>query len=473
MTPTDDTPHPTPDLPFTPEEWEVCIKVLQALARDPFCGPDTQTMKTLVTKIHKGAKKHIRSQNRVQQREHDQSLKRQTEVFQVNDAVRPLALHALPAPVQPDLIGERLRPERCYVCKEPFTQVHFFYHLLCPACARFNHQKRTQRADLHGRIALVTGGRIKIGYQLALRLLRDGAKVLLTTRFPHDAVKRFAAEPDFAQWRHLLEVHSLDFRNTVAVEKFIEGLRERLSHLDILINNAAQTVKRPPAFYQHLLELETTPRAKLPLEWQEVLPSIAGGLALDFRSSVLPEGVAAHADFPLGWLDQDGQQVDLRDQNSWTSTADQVPTLEMLEVQLVNNVAPFMLVSKLRSLMQKSPFERRFIVNVSAMEGQFARENKTAFHPHTNMAKAALNMLTRTSAQDYMQDGIFMTSVDTGWITEENPHPKKSRVRERGFVTPLDVLDGMARVYDPIVHGLSAPEPFWGCFLKDYRPHPW
>jgi NAD(P)-dependent dehydrogenase (short-subunit alcohol dehydrogenase family) len=144
-------------------------------------------------------------------------------------------------------------------------------------------------------------------------------------------------------------------------------------------------------------------------------------------------------------------------------------------VQLVNAVAPFLLNSQLKPLLLRSPFERRFIINVSAMEGQFGRASKTEFHPHTNMAKAALNMMTRTAAADYARDGIYMNSVDTGWITDENPLDRKLHAQQaRGFYTPLDAIDGMARLYDPIVQGLADPaEPLHGHFLKDFVPHPW
>jgi NAD(P)-dependent dehydrogenase (short-subunit alcohol dehydrogenase family) len=167
--------------------------------------------------------------------------------------------------------------------------------------------------------------------------------------------------------------------------------------------------------------------------------------------------------------------LDTRPINSWSLKLDQVSTIELLEVQLVNAIAPFLLNSKLKPLMLRSRFERRFIINVSAMEGQFNRESKTPFHPHTNMAKAALNMMTRTSASDYAEDNIFMNSVDTGWITDENPYPKKMHLQyERGFYPPLDIIDGMARLYDPIVQGLKQVEtPQFGYFLKDYFPHPW
>jgi NAD(P)-dependent dehydrogenase (short-subunit alcohol dehydrogenase family) len=146
----------------------------------------------------------------------------------------------------------------------------------------------------------------------------------------------------------------------------------------------------------------------------------------------------------------------------------------MLEVQLVNSVAPFLLNSRLKPLLIRSPFTRRFIVNVSAVEGQFAR-HKTVFHPHTNMAKAALNMMTRTAADDYARDGIYMNSVDTGWVTDENPTPRRIRNQdELGFFAPLDIIDGMARIYHPIAEGIDdKKEPLFGLFLKDYKACPW
>jgi NAD(P)-dependent dehydrogenase (short-subunit alcohol dehydrogenase family) len=149
-----------------------------------------------------------------------------------------------------------------------------------------------------------------------------------------------------------------------------------------------------------------------------------------------------------------------------------VDPVELLEVQLCNVTTPFILCSRLRPAMAASAYPRRYVVNVSAMEGVFSRGYKGPGHPHTNMAKAALNMLTRTSAEELFTDGILMTSVDTGWITDERPHPLKSRLAAEGFHAPLDLADGAARVYDPIVRG-ELGEDVYGCFLKDYAPARW
>jgi NAD(P)-dependent dehydrogenase (short-subunit alcohol dehydrogenase family) len=386
-------------------------------------------------------------------------------------------------------------PRKCYVCKAPFTTVHAFYDQMCGACAELNWERRNATADLRGRVAIVTGSRVKIGYHAAIKLLRAGAKVIVTTRFPRDAALRYAREADFEEWRDRLEVYGLDLRHTPSVEAFAAHVLARYDRLDFLLNNACQTVRRPPGFYRHLMHAEGA--SDVP---EHVRPLLAGHEALRHAEGAAlarqggagqPVGLLASAAlsqvaltdedrrdelhlFPDGQLDQDLQQVDLRGRNSWRLALHEVPTVELLEVQLVNAVAPFVLDARLKPLMLRVPTRDKHIVNVSAMEGQFYREHKTDKHPHTNMAKAALNMLTRTSAADYVKDGIHMNSVDTGWITDEDPLEIAARKQEEhGFHPPLDVVDGAARIVDPIFDGFRTGKHAWGLFLKDYRAIPW
>lgn len=465
-----------------PDKLEICLNVLQQISEDPAVIGKHDRFKSLIAKIYKEQRKNSRHTQKQQRQIEDRQLKASTVMVRHQHQQQPFA--ALP---ESTTTAQHLhKPNLCYICKTPHTQIHYFYHLLCQNCAQFNYQKREQRTDLIGRTALVTGGRIKIGYQMVLRLLRDGAKVILTTRFPYDCADRYSREPDFEQWRDRLQIRGIDLRNIPAVETFVRDLLDTESALDIIINNAAQTIKRPLAFYQHLLDIEREASQTLSKNAQALISLNGNTLTGKFtlHQSLLLESQLNDKDitpsalpdyFPRDRFDADGQQVDIRPENSWLLKLDEVNTIELLEVHLVNAIAPFILNSKLKPLLLCSSFPRRFIINVSAMEGQFNRESKTPYHPHTNMGKAALNMMTRTSAVDYARSNIFMNSVDTGWITNENPYPKKIRVQaEQGFYTPLDAIDGMARIYDPIVQGIENPDPpMYGHFLKDYAPYPW
>jgi NAD(P)-dependent dehydrogenase (short-subunit alcohol dehydrogenase family) len=379
--------------------------------------------------------------------------------------------------VKPPPIG-RIHEERvCYGCRIRYSEIHHFYDRMCVSCGDFNYAKREQSADLSGRVALVTGSRVKIGYQAAILLLRSGASVICTTRFPVDAAHRYAQEEDFDEWGHRLKIHGIDLRHTPSVEEMCAQIIDENDRLDFIINNACQTVRRPPGFYKHMMELELT--TTMNAQCRSLVASRRSTSPLPSAAlSQVPLLDEDHLDptalFPADRLDADLQQVDLRKMNSWRLQMHEISTIELLEVHLVNAVAPFVINARLKPLMSAVPTADKHIVNVSAMEGQFYRTYKSDKHPHTNMAKASLNMMTRTSAADYVEHGIHMNSVDTGWVTDEDPaeHADKKR-RMHDFHPPLDIVDGAARIVDPILDGLNTGKHTWGQFLKDYKPTDW
>ncbi|HET7734895.1 MAG TPA: SDR family NAD(P)-dependent oxidoreductase [Nocardioidaceae bacterium] len=480
-----------------PDELAIALKVLGQLPQLHPDHDDVRTVKRAASYMYKLIKKQRRAEIREIRQAHDQAIIEKTatgSAMRIDDETAGIPLVST-APGA--FAGELITARGCYICKEDFTLVDAFYHWLCPSCAAYSHAKRVQRTDLTGRRALLTGGRAKIGMYIALLLLRDGAALTITTRFPKDAMRRFAQQEDAADWIDRLKIVGIDLRDPTQVIALADEVAAD-GPLDILVNNACQTVRRTPGAYAPLVEgeaAELPTGVKLPEmvtfdRISELHPaSITGALAEHPLPHHLGESAAsltalalkagsASLDAHLAGtaIDAGGLLPDLQTSNSWTQVVDEVDPLELLEVQLCNSIAPFLLISRLRGSMRAAVQQgarRAYVVNVSAMEGQFSRRYKGPGHPHTNMAKAALNMLTRTSAGEMFEtDRILMTAVDTGWITDERPHQEKLRIAAEGWHAPLDLVDGAARVYDPIVRG-EAGEDLYGCFVKDYRPSPW
>ncbi len=509
---------------YTESEIQRCISILRELSEsgDAFIAlPKEQQIELMKAagQLAKPDHRQLKQRKKAalkQKKQQVASSERQARAATGIRRAREASVFTAPEQLQLDDSRESLPPElklnsprNCYVCKAEYSQMHFFYDSMCPSCAELNYRKRFQTADLTGQVALITGSRLKIGYQATLLMLRSGATVIATTRFPIDSALRYAKEKDYPLWGDRLHIYGLDLRHTPSVEIFCNYIEHSYERLDLLINNAAQTVRRPPEFYAHLMENESRLFGDLPSDAQKLLGNhqqctaalhdsvgvkaeVSSGLPVSWNGKLPGIGIRESAKlsqipyaydtnevsvdmvFPKGELDVDLQQVDLRRTNSWRLKIGEIQTAEMLELQLINSIAPFVLCNKLVPMMKRENTGQKHIVNVSAMEGKFFRFKKGARHPHTNMAKAALNMLTHTSADELADHGIFMNAVDTGWVTDEDP-AQLSKFKEdvHDFQPPLDIVDGAARVCDPFFDGINTGKHWCGQFLKDYFPIDW
>jgi len=423
-------------------------------------------------------------------------------------------------------INHNLRSEiifqSCYICKAKFntSNIHNYYTNLCKSCGDFNYSYRILQLDLTGRIAVVTGGRVKIGYYIVLKLLSYGCTVIATTRFPKDSLLKFKQEPDYEKFKERLIIYPIDFRIFESTERFVKYLSENFSHIDILINNAAQTIRRSTSYYKYLLQIESAPISKE--EEKKIIKNdfiylpdnmLGDGTVVSnpdtfALESVFQKGVKGknnisnkkfknEKNLPLSVIASqikimnekeepsatimggDGQPIDFsQEKSSWNMELDEIPFQEFTEVQIINAWTPYYLCVKLKPLMEKSPYLDRYIVNVSSVEGIFNHFKRTT-HPHTNMAKAALNMMTRTCGRYYKQFGIYMSGVDTGWVSPMNEFnlmfdKNNSKAFEKEYVNiPLDELDGAMRCIHPIIEGVMKKNYIYGYLLKDYKITNW
>ncbi|WP_185206802.1 SDR family NAD(P)-dependent oxidoreductase [Chryseobacterium sp. C3] len=447
---------------FTQNEWESCLKVLKALKDEPFLNPDNQTFSGLITKIHKNAKKQNRLESYSQMKTHDLEINSESVLMK-----KALAgVSAFYDDEKNDTQLTRLQiPKNCYCCNQSYQYAHSFYTRLCPKCADENYEKRFLLADLTGRNVILTGGRVKVGFATALKLLRNGANLVLTTRFPALALETLQQEADYEEWKDRLWIYGLDLRNLKAIQEFVDFYQSKFETLDILINNAAQTIKYPDQYYLPIIRREN----EMLVEFKNNNKLIPNATPISAEVGKLEYAENEETNVALTRF---GQPVDNRDKTSWNSTLEEISMYELVEVNLINHIAPYFLIKELKPLMKASSFKEKFIVNVTSSEGIFSYNNKTMFHPHTNMTKAALNMMTLTSAKEFEKDQIYMTAVDVGWISTGARESLRKKQFEQGYIPPLDSVDGAARILHPIVEGING-NYFSGVLLKNYKINDW
>ncbi len=360
----------------------------------------------------------------------------------------------------------------CYQCKQIILSSNEHYACMCISCGNLNYEKRIITKSLDNKIAIVTGGRVKIGFETALKLLRSNCKVIVTSRFFKDTLTRYMKEADYNNWKDKLIIYRLDLLNYSSVLEFINFIKTNYLQIDYLINNAAQTLARPTDFYRREIDNDI----EYLIEYNKNLTGNNKALITAKDNVLCKEQIyntipsvkknyitVIPTDLPNS-LDIYGQQLDMRKINSWRTKLENVNVQELLECISINTIMPFILIQQLTCLLKReNSDEYSYIINVTSMEGIFNYQQKDCYHPHTNMAKAALNMLTRTSGYDYKKNhNIIMCCVDTGWNNPQTPNSYNE-------TTPLDCVDGAARILDPIYSNLKHP----GVAYKNYNIMSW
>ncbi|CAF0809656.1 unnamed protein product [Rotaria sordida] len=517
-----DEPSSSSSLSISSTDLTTCIKVLSTFTKNneylSIESDEYQSIRPIIHNLYhigRGLKKNKKQNNHRQIKLIDQKTIRlrrakKFQQFQLEHTIVPDTIEQIETKNEDNdnhIIQQLTELKFCYICKQKYHTLHFFYDQLCPSCAKLNYEKRLQTTDLTNCIALVTNGRIKIGYRIVLKLLRANCFVITTSRFSIDFLNRLNKEQDFEQWKDRIHIYEIDFRYSQLVELFTKMLIEKYDRLDFLINNVCQTIQQSKEFYQDLFNHERLINYSLLSNDQQKI--LNGNLQFYERlipfSNRIQQTSSSSSSYPLYLpytnnsndsskqtsliinntsFDVNQQSIDFRSTNSCLSHLNDLSTIEINEVLTINTLAPFILNSKLKVLMDNkhpNPESIKFIINVSTMESSFSHSNKTDQHPHTNAAFAALNMMTRTSAIDYLKSNIYMISVDTGLIKDENSSEQviKSMI-DQDFQTPFDEDDAAARVLDPIIDtykqlsdGKTNINIPYGCFLKDYHICNW
>ncbi|MDE6501477.1 MAG: SDR family oxidoreductase [Ruminococcus sp.] len=334
----------------------------------------------------------------------------------------------------------------CLMCRQRNMEEYG----ICPDCKALNEKMRTLSCDLTGKNAVVTGGRIKIGYAVCLKLLRMGANVIAVTRYPKNALETYAKEPDFEDFRSRLFIVGFDLIRVDRIGELIEHIGNIFNgHLDILINNSAQTVKKSSSYYAELQMKENSIEDKH-----------------NFRQlvSMCNTEEKTFSIIPNNQIVDYGEQPD---KNSWVRRPEEISPQELLEVQLINVTAPFILTNGLRKFLAHGKSEKSWVINVSSVEGRFNTKQKLARHVHTNMAKASLNMMTHSISSDFVRDGIYVYSCDPGWVSNQFPPAYEISVNFKPYLT---FEDGAMRILYPIIKNFNEEKiKDYGMFYKDYR----
>lgn len=410
----------------------------------------------------------------------------------------------------------RSRQKVCYICQYLLLTHHPQYPSLCRPCGDYNLSSSAlslpDALHLEGKTALVTGGRLNLGFRTALRLLRCGAKVIVSTRYPRDAEVRYMQETDHLKWRDHLHVIGADFRAANDVFQLVhltKGVLEgwhggRNAKLDILINNAAQTLTDSVKKEDSAVQRESKLRLESPFPGNELLlakdsytPRIRGGVhysksltstSVHYLEST-PKDINRASNQTSGTDSAGSEDCSLRQndpnlKSSWSQSLHEVPYEDVISAHSVNTFVPLILLRELLPCMgipktdlvstERTSKPAAYVINVTSREGIFESSPqssaKNGKHVHTNLTKAALNMLTETEAAPaWRERRVAINSVDPGFMSAAPEVEERWKQREgKEWQCPIGWEDGAGRVLWPIAVSESGDGAVWGRFLKHF-----
>lgn len=361
----------------------------------------------------------------------------------------------------------------CYICKSNKTATHFEnYHRLCYKCGGYNYFMRNLKADLSNVRAYVSGCRHTIGYFTCLQLLRMGAFVVGSSRFIDLAAYNYQQEPDYAEFKDRLVLVECDFLKTDQVNELIEYLKTQ--DINVYINNAFQTIRQSPTYYDKIKLLQSTIRNTITnVETNndgrtDVIANVTTNNELMAttttvinctNTSIIPQFAPSMLQSNDIVINEHRNLQEVEYETSWTQRLHETDPCEIIEGTIINQIIPTLLIKTMLTIMKPSSSNPCFIINVTSTEGN----HHTALHNVTGSHKVAMDNLVKNLYYEHRQN-MYTFNVDPGFVTGVFQSTHK----------PLSSLDGAQRVLHPIIqHYRKNPLDLKGYWLKDYEPKFW
>lgn len=363
---------------------------------------------------------------------------------------------------------------RCYECKKYYDNTFCLsaYKAYCFDCGIKHYSNKIESVQLNGYTVFITGIRVKIGFATALRILRNGGKVIGTTRYPHFAISNYAKEPDYNMWKSNISIIKCDFLNIESVYKLLDIITSNNYQINAFINMAFRTVKTSTFYSEAVRSIETNLEKRFYLENEQLnnFTNVVKYNGAQNKQILFDNDILSKANtnslvtyqMPVK-INIFKDVVDAKLECSWDKTIDKIDPKEIVECMAINQLVPTLIINSLKSKLI-NPLKT--IINICSFEGQFNYEKKTDKHIHTNMCKSALNMLIRSLCED--SDPTFRAfTIDPGYVSGKKTNPELNEL-------PVSMDDAAAKIMWPIFrHFKGNPLDKSWIKIRNYNKEPW